>query len=104
MLEHRLCILLELVAQLRYLRQPRDKMVSSAQLGQGLDAYFSSADLLRADEEAFLTLLEGQAGGRLAPTTERLARTVFEKELEGALEKLADEAILARAPSVDTRL
>ena len=89
----------ELVAQLRYLQQPRDKMLSSAQLGLGLDAYFSSADLLRADEEAFLTLLEGQAGGRLAPTMERLARAAFEKVLAGALEKLADEAILARGPS-----
>lgn len=88
----------ELAAQLRYLQQPRDKMLSAAELGLGLDTYFSSTDLLRADAEAFLTLLEGQAGGRLAPTMERLARTAFDKVLEESLEKLADEAILARAP------
>ena len=87
-----------MVSQLRYLQQPKDKTLTSAQLGLGLDTYFTAVDLLRADEEAFLTLLEGQAGGRLAPMTEKLAKTAFEQVLEGALEKLANEAIHAMAP------
>ena len=85
----------ELVAGLRYLQQARDKTLTPAQLGACLDAYFVG-DVLLANEAAFLALLEAEAGGRLAPAMERLARKAFEKVLEGALEGLASEAINAR--------
>lgn len=85
----------ELTAGLRYLQQERDKTLTPAQLGACLDAYFVT-DVLLADEAAFLAVLEAEAGGRLAPAMERLARKAFERVLEGALEGLASEAISAR--------
>ena len=87
----------ELVAGLRYLQQERDKTLTAARLGACLDAYFAEcADVLLANEAAFLAVVEAEAGGRLAPAMERLARRAFEKVLDGALEGLASEAISAR--------
>lgn len=87
----------ELAAGLRYLQQRRDKTLTPAQLGACLDEYFAEcADALLADEAAFLAVVEAEAGGRLAPAAERLARRAYEKVLNGALEDLASEAIRAR--------
>ena len=87
----------ELAAGLRYLQQERDKTLTAARLGSCLDEYFAEcADVLLADEAAFLAAVEAEAGGRLAPAMERLARKAFEKTLDGALEALASEAISAR--------
>ena len=87
----------ELAAGLRYLQQERDKTLTPAQLGRCLDEYFvECADALLADEAAFLALVEGEAGGRLAPAAERLAKRAFEKVLDRALEDLTSEAIRAR--------
>lgn len=85
----------ELVAGLRYLQQERHKTLTPAQLGECLDAYFVD-DVLLANEAAFLAVLEAEAGGRLAPAMERLAKKAFDKVLEAALEGLACEAISAR--------
>jgi len=87
----------ELVTGLRYLQQERDKTLSAARLGACLDEYFAECtDMLLADEAAFLAVVEAEAGGRLAPAMERLARKAFEKVVNDALEALACEAISAR--------
>ena len=48
-----------------------------------------------ADLGAFMQLVEGEVGGKLAPTAEGLAQRAFEKALNSVLEKLADEALKA---------
>jgi len=95
----------DLVAELRYLQQPRDKMLTPAQLGACLDKYFGSCRPANspegkvmnegADLGAFMQLVEGEVGGKLAPTAEGLAQRAFEKALDSVLEKLADEALKA---------
>jgi len=134
----------DLVAELRYLRQPRDKTLTPAQLGMCLNRYFRSLHaaqsaggigggggawreghlvlspgevrapeerggekkqeppfcgvihsmevLVLADQAAFLALVEAEAGGRLAPTMQRLAKQTFQKVVEAALGMFADEA------------
>ena len=136
----------ELVAELRYLQQPRDKMLTPAQLGACLNRYFrslraqqaaggiggaggaccqglpgdepcmqhaaeergsegqqepppcdiiqSAEVLMLADQAAFLAQVEAEAGGRLAPAAQRLAKRAFDKIVEAALEKFADEAVM----------
>jgi len=87
----------ELAAGLRYLQQERDKTLTPVQLGVCLDEYFvACADPLLADETAFLAIVEREAGGRLAPAAERLARKAFDKVLDEALEVMPSEAIRAR--------
>eukprot|EP00404_Azadinium_spinosum_P062682 CAMPEP_0180717994 /NCGR_PEP_ID=MMETSP1038_2-20121128/14262_1 /TAXON_ID=632150 /ORGANISM="Azadinium spinosum, Strain 3D9" /LENGTH=149 /DNA_ID=CAMNT_0022750483 /DNA_START=198 /DNA_END=647 /DNA_ORIENTATION=+ len=111
-----------LVAELRYLQQPREKILTIVQLEKCLDKYFGGGkevsgkylagntnnvgsagsinQVLLADESEFLQLLEHEVGGRLAPTMERLAKKTFHKVVEAGLEKLADEAISSlRQPS-----
>lgn len=91
----------ELVEQLRYLQQPRDKTLSSEQLGACLGKYFSEVTassnavdcVLQADQSEFLHILEDEAGGRLAPMMEKLAIKTFEKAVEGKLDNLAENAI-----------
>ena len=87
----------ELVAELRYLQQPREKTLRVSQLGECLEKYFgveSGVDEGGWDLAAFLQLVEREAGGRLAPNAERLAKKAFEKTVEAKLEKLADEAVV----------
>jgi hypothetical protein len=135
----------ELVAQLRYLQQPQEKTLTSAQLGTCLNRYFRSLQapqsaggisgaggarplgnssgeeqgpearggeqqqeppfcghipsmevLALADQAAFLALVEAEAGGRLAPIMQRLAKQTFHKVVEAALARFADEVV--RAP------
>ncbi|CAD7965701.1 unnamed protein product [Amoebophrya sp. A25] len=84
----------DLVAELRYLQQPRDKTLTPAQLGSLLDQYLAALDqVLLADQSEFLHFLETEAGGRLAPMMEMLAKKTFEKAIDVAVEKMADEAI-----------
>ena len=90
----------ELVHELRYLQQPRDKTLSSAQLGACLSRYLADLSapstgegVLLADQSEYLQLLEDEAGGRLAPMMERLAVKTFEKLVDRKLEQLADDAI-----------
>ncbi|CAD7936056.1 unnamed protein product [Amoebophrya sp. A120] len=115
----------ELVAELRYLQQPRDKILAPAQLGACLERYLASLGegtdspagsvvveasrreggplidggnyagekALLADLSAFLHFLETEAGGRLSPMMERLAKRTFEKVVNATIDKLADEAI-----------
>ena len=93
----------DLVAELRYLQQPRDKVLTPAQLGGCLDKYFGSCCSANspaekvindgADLDAFLHLVEGEVGGKLTPTAEALAKKAYEKALGGVLEQLADEAL-----------
>ena len=94
----------DLVRELRYLQQPRNKTLTPAQLGDSLSKYIASikqedgcanADqaVLYADESAFLQMVEAEAAGRLSPMMERLARRTFSKFCHSALEDLADEAI-----------
>ena len=104
----------ELVAELRYLQQPREKAVTLPQLSGCLEAYFGKSGssssgggsgvvagtVVEGDGggegsglAAFLQLVEAEAGGRLAPTAEKLATKAFERALEASLEKLADEAV-----------
>ena len=88
----------ELVAELRYLQQPKEKMITLPQLAGCLETWKGSSagrvvEDSRADLAAFLQLVEGEAGGRLAQTAEKLATKAFEKATEAALEKLADEAV-----------
>ena len=93
----------DLVAELRYLQQPRDKVLTPTQLGGCLDKYFGSCCSTNspagkvindgAELHAFLQLVEGEVGGKLTPTAEALAKKAFEKALGGVLEQLADEAL-----------
>ena len=46
-----------------------------------------------ADQAAFLALVEAEAGGRLAPIMQRLAKQTFHKVAEAALARFADEAV-----------
>ena len=50
--------------------------------------------MMLADQAAFLAQVEAEAGGRLAPTAQRLAKRAFDKIVEAALEKFADEAVM----------
>ena len=86
----------ELVAELKYLQQPRDKVLTAAQLGEFLGAYFGTTNIV--DEGAwvlsgFLQHVENELGGRLAPTAERLAKKAFEKALDLRLEKIVEQAV-----------
>merc|ERR1711871_917723 len=88
----------DLVAELRYLQQPRDKVLTPAQLGGCLDKYFGSfSSKMSAVEKvvsegaelvAFLRLVEGEVGGKLTPTAEALAKKAFDKALGAMLEQL----------------
>lgn len=85
----------ELVAELRYLQQPREKTLSAAQLGECLGAYFEGSAKSEGTWNfmAFHQLVEEKVGGRLAPTAEMLAKVAFEKKLHSQIETLANDAV-----------
>ena len=58
------------------------------------DIIQSAEVLMLADQAAFLAQVEAEAGGRLAPAAQRLAKRAFDKIVEAALEKFADEAVM----------
>lgn len=85
----------KMVGKLRYQRTPRHETMSADQLGAALDKYLAQIghDVQRADETDFIALLEREARGRLAPTTERLARTALSIVVDAEIHKMAKEAV-----------
>ena len=86
----------ELVAELKYLQRPRDKILTTAQLGKFLGTYFGTTNVVDEgawDLEGFLQHVENELDGRLAPTAERLAKKAFDKVVELRLEKIVEQAV-----------
>lgn len=87
----------ETVAELQYKFAPRDKSLNTKQLGAALEKYLAEVgqDVQHADETDFVDFLEQQEeiGGRLAPTTERLARMALAMVVDAEIEKMAKAAV-----------
>ncbi len=77
------------------MRAPRDKTLSTKQLGAALDKYLAEVgqDVQHTGPTDFVLFLEQETQGRLVPTSERLACTALAMVVDGEINKLAQEAV-----------